>query len=81
MSFDVHVKNENITQMREITEDRFTVKFLKKLLSVHVFVAEDFTLEIILCMSINESSSSKILSSILRILFLNEALLKLSYQE
>ena len=31
------------------------VKFLKKL-SVHVFVAEYFTLEIILCMSINESS-------------------------
>ena len=27
------------------------VKFLKKLLSVHVFVAEDFTLEIILCTS------------------------------
>ena len=41
------------------------VKFLKKLLSVHVFVAEDFTLELILCMSINKSSSSKILSSIL----------------
>ena len=44
---------------------------LKKLLSVHVFVfvAEDFTLEIILCMSINESSSSKILSSILEFFF------------
>ena len=41
------------------------VKFMEKLLSVHVFVAEDFTLEIILCMSINELSSSKILSSIL----------------
>ena len=41
------------------------VRFMEKLLSVHVFVAEDFTLEIILCMSINESSSSKILSSIL----------------
>ena len=41
------------------------VKCPKKLLSVHVFVAEDFTLEIILCMSINESFSSKILSSIL----------------
>ena len=41
------------------------VKFLKKLLSVHVFVTEAFTLEIILCMAINESSSSKILSSIL----------------
>ena len=41
------------------------VKFLKKLLSVHVFLAEDFTLEIVLCMSINESSSSRILSSIL----------------
>ena len=49
------------------------VKFLKKL-SVHVFFTEDFTLEIILCMSINESSSSKILSSILWILFFNEAL-------
>ena len=50
------------------------VTFLKKLLSVHVFVAEDFTLEIISCMSINESSSSKTLSSILWIFFLNEAL-------
>ena len=50
------------------------VKFLKKLLSVHVFVAENCTLEIILYMSINESSSSKTLSSILWILFLIEAL-------
>ena len=39
------------------------VKFLKKLLSVHVFVAKGFNLEIILCMSVNESSSSKILIS------------------
>ena len=49
------------------------VKFMEKLLSVYVFVAKDFTLEIILCMSINESSSSKILSSILCILFLNDS--------
>ena len=64
LSFNVHVKNENSTHRREMTEDRFTVcKVSEKLLPV--FVAEDFTLETILCMSINESSSSKILSSIL----------------
>ena len=51
LSLNVHVKNENSTQRREMTEDSFTVCKV----SVHVFVAEDF----------NESSLSKILSSIL----------------
>ena len=40
-----------------MTESRFTVcKVSEKVVTVHVFVAEGFTLEIILCMSINESS-------------------------
>ena len=50
-----------------MTEDRFTVcKVSEKVVISSCFRnAEDFTLEIILCMSINESSSSKILRSTL----------------
>ena len=50
---------------KELKTDLQYIKFMKRLVSVHTFIAEDFTLEIILCMSINESSSSKILSSVL----------------
>ena len=46
---------------KELKTDLQYVKFMERLVSVHTFVAEDFTLEVILCMSINESSSSKIL--------------------
>ena len=49
---------------KELKTDLQYIKFMKRLVSVHTFIAEDFTLEIILCMSINESSS-KILSSVL----------------
>ena len=42
---------------KELKIDFQYIKFMERLVSVYTFVAEDFTLEIISCMSINESSS------------------------